>query len=194
MSTIDVRSEKSELRDYYKGVRNSINPEDKAIYDIKIARKILNLWAFREEDLILTYVSAKSEVDTKMIIKKALEDKKRVAVPRCIDGTSFMDFYLIDSLDDLEEGAFGILEPKPNEDKKINDFSSGLCIVPAIVFDKNGYRIGYGKGYYDRFLMDFKGKTAGLCYSCCLIDDLPYSKYDKTVDMIITQKQTICKN
>jgi 5-formyltetrahydrofolate cyclo-ligase len=101
-----------------------------------------------------------------------------------------MNFYFINSTDDLKKGAFGLLEPD-DHCKEVEDLSKGLCIVPAITFDKKGYRIGYGMGYYDRFLSKFQGRVFGLCYSFCISKKVPHGKYDRKVSAIITENRTI---
>ncbi len=191
MHITDIREEKKQIRNHYKSLRNNIPKEEKQVLDEKIFRKITQLWSYKEEELLLTYVSTGSEVDTKELIKYALNDGKRVAVPRCIENTCNMDFYLIKSLDDLEHGSFGVLEPKKDTCEKLEDFSSGLCIVPAIAFDKNGYRLGYGKGYYDRFLSKFSGRVFGVCYSACICNSLPHGRFDRIVTSIVTEKRII---
>ena len=73
----------------------------------------------------------------------------------------------------------------------VPDFSKGLCIVPALSFDFQGYRLGYGKGYYDRFLARFGGSTVGLCYDSCMVRNLPAGRYDQPVHLIVTQRKTL---
>lgn len=191
MPVTDIRQEKTQLRKKYKEIRKSLSAENKEIYDEKIKRKITQLWAYREEELILTYVSLDDEVDTKKLIKQALDDGKKVAVPKCVSGTRNMDFYFINSLNDLEQGAFGVLEPIVDRCEKLKDFSFGLCIVPALSFDKRGFRLGYGKGYYDRFLGKFDGKVIGICYFDCVCESLPNGKFDRNVTSIVTEKKVI---
>ncbi|NMP36846.1 MAG: 5-formyltetrahydrofolate cyclo-ligase [Clostridiales bacterium] len=187
----DVRPFKAELRYRFREKRKAMPPEEKTQLDQKIANRFMNLWQFRETQTLLTYVSTAIEVDTRYIIGEALKLGKTVAVPRCIPGTREMDFYIIKSFSDLKSGAFGVLEPDKGVCKKLTDLSSGLCIVPALVFDKFGYRLGYGKGYYDRFLARFKGSAVGLCYSECVIDELPHGKYDRATQLLITERHVI---
>lgn len=191
MKNVDIRPYKNSLREKFKKKRREMSPEEKKKLDLTIAEKLFNLWQYREENIILTYVSTDIEVDTIFIIKRSFEMGKTVAVPRCIDGTHNMDFYIIKSFDDLENGSFGVLEPKIDKCEKLTDFSKGLCIVPALVYDKRGYRLGYGKGYYDRFLSNFKGQTVGISYNFCLIDKLPNGKFDRRLDKVITQNTII---
>jgi len=194
MQVTDIRQKKTELRKQYKSLRDSIPKDEKCFIDKKIIRKITQLWSYREEELLLTYVSIGSEVDTKELIQYALNDGKKVAAPRCVENTRDMDFYLIKSLDDLELGSFGVMEPIKERCEKLEDFSKGVCIVPALAFDKRGYRLGYGKGYYDKFLGNFGGRIIGVCYSFCMCDELPHGRFDKQVSSIVTEKRIIPSN
>lgn len=190
----DIRPVKNRLRNMAKEYRLSLPKSEKAVIDRKIENKFLNMWQYREAELIWIYVSTEIEVDTRYIIETALKDGKRVAVPKCINGTRDMDFYLIKSFSCLESGAFGVLEPKEELCERLEDYSSGVCIVPALMFDDSGYRLGFGKGYYDRFLAKFSGQTLGLCYNACLKDKLPHGKYDRRVEKIVTQSKIIITN
>ena len=159
--------------------------------DLKILNRVMNLWQYRDSQTILTYVSTAIEVDTRRLIEKSLQTGKQVAVPRCVPGTREMEFYRICSLDELSPGTFGVLEPDPEKSTLLTDFSKGLCIVPALSFDFQGYRLGYGKGYYDRFLARFGGSTVGLCYDSCMVKNLPAGRYDQPVHLIVTQRKTL---
>ena len=188
---IDIRPIKKKMRAEAKESRLSMEPSIKSTFDKKICNKLLNLWAVRETDTFLCYVSTDIEVDTREFIKALLDAGKRVAVPRCEGGPSEMNFYYINSLDDLSPGSFGVLEPESNNETILTESENTICIVPAFMFDKSGYRLGYGKGYYDRYLSKYKGSTIGICYSQNIKDELFHGKYDRTVDMIVTEKQII---
>ena len=142
---------------------------------------------YKNASVILTYVSKNPEVDTLHLIAQALADHKRVAVPKCV-GEHTIDFYFIKSMDDLEVSTFGVQEPIVERCRKIKDYRNCFCIVPGMSFDTDGYRLGYGKGYYDRFLAGFTGATVGLCYSKCVRWSLPKGFYDKPVDILVTEK------
>lgn len=188
MQIKDVRSTKNNLRDMFRNKRLGFTPQQKAEYDEMIFQKLCGLYQYKNASVVLCYVSKIIEVDTLKFITQALSDGKRVAVPRCIDGTRKMDFYFINSLDDLEKGSFGVYEPKTDICTKLTDLKNGLCVVPGMAFDTSGYRLGYGKGYYDRFLSQFGGRTVGICYSCCIKWNLPRGKFDKPVDILLTEK------
>lgn len=184
----DIRKVKSDLRNGFKDKRTGMTEEVKIAMDSEIQSRFLTLRQYMYCKTVFTYVSKDIEVDTIALIRAAWANGKRVAVPRCVTDTREMDFYYITSIDDLEEGAFGVLEPITDKCEKVTDFSSGLCIVPGLSFDAEGYRLGYGKGYYDRFLSKFHGDTVGLCYSNCIKWKLPHGYYDRPVDMIVTDR------
>lgn len=188
---IDIRPIKKKMRAEAKEGRLSMDATVKGAYDKKICNKLLNLWAVRETETFLCYVSTDIEVDTREFINALLTAGKRVAVPRCEGGPSEMNFYYINSLDELSAGSFGVLEPESDEENMLTQTENTICIVPAFMFDKSGYRLGYGKGYYDRYLSKYKGSTIGICYSQNVKDELFHGKFDRTVDMIVTEKQII---
>ena len=186
----NVRQQKIELRARYKKIRKECPPEIKSRLHKKISDRFLGLEEYTSCKTLFTFVSSDIEVDTIYIIEKALSDGKQVAVPKCTDKTGHMEFYYINSLNELKTGYFSILEPDTNICKKADSFT-GLCIVPGLCFDYQGFRIGFGKGYYDRFLQRFKGTTVGICYSKCIEKELPKGAYDRSVDILVTDKFTI---
>ena len=188
MQPKDIRPQKGALREMYKQLRRQLSPETRAAQDAQVTARVTRLWQYKQQPLLLTYVSTDIEVGTRALILQALAEGKQVAVPRCIPNTRDMEFYLIKSEDALEPGAFGVMEPNPARCTRLTDFSQGLCIVPGLSYDFLGYRLGYGKGYYDRFLARFKGDVAGICYSNCIRRKLPHGKFDRPVDVLVTEE------
>ena len=172
---------KKVLREKYLNLRKNINKENKRKYDNDIFNKVINLEEYKESKLVLIYVSLKYEVDTFKLIEHTLNIAKKVAVPKC-EGDNIV-FYEIKSLKDLEEGSFRILEPKAN--KPITDFNNSICIIPGVAFDKQNNRIGYGKGFYDRFLKNYKGIKIGLTYRECICDKIDSDINDIKMDKVI---------
>lgn len=186
MARVDIRAEKNNLRKEFKKYRLEMSKQEKASKDFEILNRVVSLPEYKNAKMLLTYVSTDIEVDTKSLIEGALIDGKTVLVPKCVDGKIDMKFYKISSISDLKPGAFGVLEPENCE--QVSDFSDAVCILPGLGFDLQGYRLGYGKGYYDRFLANFKGKNIGVCYNICLKALIPHGKYDKMVDVLVTEK------
>lgn len=185
MQISGIKQEKTKLRSTLLKARDIIPDDVKKRSDEAIFSRIISLEEYKSADTIFTYVSKGSEADTYRIIEQALADKKLVAAPKCAAGFT-MNFYYINSINELEPGAFGVLEPVAG--LKRADCLCGLCIVPGIAFDKSGLRLGYGKGYYDRFLPQFNGTAAGICKSDFLLERLPHYETDYKVDIVITDK------
>ncbi|MDE7289258.1 MAG: 5-formyltetrahydrofolate cyclo-ligase [Oscillospiraceae bacterium] len=185
----DIREQKNALREKYKQIRKEMPADIKKVRDEKILYKLTSLPVYKDCETVLTYVSTPIEVDTRMLITKALSDGKKVAVPKCIKGTRDMEFYLINSFDDLEEGSFSVLEPIPEKCVPLKQINKAICIVPALAYDRYGYRLGYGKGYYDRFLSSYKNIfKIGFGYCCCTETKLNHGRYDIPVDFLVTEK------
>ncbi len=189
MSTQDIRPVKNRLRAECKQKRTALSDSEKVQMDARLTDRFFASRPYRENDMLFCYVSTEIEVDTREILRRAIADGKTVAVPRCVDGTREMDFYILQDMSALESGSFGVLEPNPALCRKVTDFSEGLCIIPALAFDKSGCRLGYGKGYYDRFLAKFSGETLGLVYDCCFYDSLPHGKFDRAAQWILTESE-----
>lgn len=131
---------------------------------------------------VFCYVSLPGETDTLSFLEEIL-DKKTVVVPCCTDNNGNMICVKIHSLSDLEKGFFGVFEPKekiPFPKEEID-----IAIVPGLAFDKDGYRLGYGKGYYDRFLSGTDIFKVGICQTEFFVRSLPHDKYDVKMDDVV---------
>lgn len=174
---------KSELRKNYKLKRTQV--EGRRFKDDKMCKFFLESSEYKESGTILGYYPLKNEIDILLILDRVLEDNKRLALPRCLDDRGNMEFCYVDDLSKLVDGPCGIKEPHKNM-QKVERFDTAISIVPGIVYDRKGYRLGYGRGYYDRFLANNDIKSVGFCYEELLIDELPREEYDKKIDYIIT--------
>lgn len=183
-----VAKMKKELRKYYREIRSLIEVNEKNQTDKAIEENIIELPEFLSSATVFTYVSTEDEVNTRGIIDYALKLGKKVAVPRTIPEKNIMEFYQISSLDDLKPGKYGILEPEAVSKNKILVTDNSVCLVPGLSFDHRGNRLGYGGGYYDRFLSDYSGVSIGLCRKKQYIDEiLPCDKYDRQVDVLVNE-------
>lgn len=178
---------KAALRRRFLQERTHITPEKQAERDNEILYRLLTMAEYRHASAVYTYVSRKDEVSTRILIQAAWANGKTVAVPRWqADGT--MTFYRIRSWDDLKPGRFGIEEPVDSCPPAPMPDKSALCIVPGLAFDVEGYRLGYGKGCYDRYLPVFPGLTIGLCPASAAVLALPREESDCPVQLIITEQ------
>ena len=186
---ITVNEQKKLLRKAALQKRKELSDSETAVKNAAITENLLSLEKVQSADLILPFVSARGEVGTREFIARCFAAGKTVAVPRCIDGSN-MEFCVIHTFDDLEKGMYGIDEPKQHcEIIKAENAHNSVLIVPGLCFSYDGYRLGYGKGYYDRFISRYKGYTIGVCYSEFMTDDIPVDKYDRCVDIVITEKR-----
>ncbi|WP_443742374.1 5-formyltetrahydrofolate cyclo-ligase [Tractidigestivibacter sp.] len=187
---------KTALRAEYVRIRTKISPALRATTDARILQRLEELPTWREARLVLTYVSFGSEVDTHALMQAAWSAGKQVAVPRCRRSHS-LDFYVISSEDDLEPGLRGLMEPSPDCGRPLTppQMVGSLCIVPGLVFDADGYRIGYGGGYYDRFLAFYPGEKVALVRSRQLSGNpLPRDEHDVPVDWLVSESGAWCCN
>lgn len=187
-----VALEKQRLREERLASREALSEQERSVLDDRITQKLLATSEYAEATTVLTYVSVSSEVSTRMFIECALRDGKTVAVPRCLPGHC-LEFVAIASLEQLVAAPFNLLEPAKElpaatEDQKNNS----ICIVPALLVDTKGYRLGYGAGFYDRFLSTYPGKKICLAYQQNLSQTmLPHTAFDVAVDMVITESDVL---
>lgn len=154
-----------------------------------------SLASFRYADTLLMFFPMKDEPDVTYIAKEALAKGKRIAYPKCSKEDFSMVFHFVNSPAELVRGAYGIMEPP--DDAPVytpGSDSHDVCIIPALAFDICGNRLGYGKGYYDRWLPFFSGLKAGVAISDFVFDALPHGKFDCLVDIIVTEKGVIIRN
>ena len=184
--------EKQRLREEHLAAREVLSEQERSVLDDRITQKLLATSEYAEATTVLTYVSVSSEVSTRMFIECALRDGKTVAVPRCLPGHC-LEFVAIASLEQLVAAPFNLLEPAKElpavtEDQKNNS----ICIVPALLVDTKGYRLGYGAGFYDRFLSTYPGKKICLAYQQSLSrTTLPHTAFDVAVDVVITESEVL---
>ena len=184
--------EKQRLREERLAAREVLSEQERSVLDDRITQKLLAISEYAEATTVLTYVSVSSEVSTRMFIESALRDGKTVAVPRCLPGHC-LEFVAITSLDQLIAAPFGLLEP-PKELPALTEeqMDASICIVPALLVDTKGYRLGYGAGFYDRFLSTFPGKKICLAYQQNLSRTmLPHTAFDVAVDLVITESDVL---
>ena len=182
----EIKKEKDALRAEYGEKRRAIVPEKKKTMDDKINAAATSLVSFRHAETVLLYAPLSDEIDVRTIAETAWARGKDVAFPKCDPETRNMTYHIVRSFDELCEGTYGIMEPSP--DAPLFDAAKpAICFVPALLFDRSGYRVGYGKGYYDRFLHRFGGSKVGLVYSDFILERVPRGKFDLAVDLLICE-------
>lgn len=179
---------KENLRNKYSNIRDNIHSDIRCNKSQLIFNTLFTTYEYNFARDIFLYYNFGTEISTSDFFDKMIEDNKRIYLPRCINGK--MVFFQLD-YENLEKSKFGIFEPKSSCIQKTSDEKT-LIIVPGLCFSKDFFRIGYGGGYYDRYLKENKYfSSIGICFSQQIVEDIPHDDYDIPVDFIITDKEII---
>lgn len=180
------RDEKNLIREQMKQLRADMTRTERFEKSMQIFEQLITVPEFKRADRIYTYVSMDNEIDTIMFIDYSLSLEKRVFVPR-VSGKN-MEFYEISDISELNPGYMGIYEPDING--KEPDYSrTGFMCMPGLAFDRSYNRIGYGGGFYDRYLsVENKLYKAALAYEAQLLESIPAQDGDVRPDMIVTEE------
>ena len=185
---METRSKK-EIRAEVKKNRREAAPEQIRENSNAICEKFLNLPEYKYANVVFAYMDCKNEVETKMVIEQCWKDGKIVAVPKVFG--EIMKYYVITSYDDLEEGYFGIPEPKYQQLQEII-CEDGLMILPGVAFDAYRHRVGYGGGFYDRYLEAHPDmKKIAFAFEFQVYEKVPFEVFDRQPEKIITEKRII---
>ena len=192
----DHRSiDRQELRARFLARRNALSPEQRTTMSERIAELVTGLAIFREKVHFFMYCSYQSEVQTIGLLQRCLQTGKIVSVPLTVpDNSGMLAVTITDPGTDLVSGYKGILEPIHYRAKHHVAPPNGIDVafVPGTVFDRSGYRLGYGRGYYDRFLAASpRAVRIGLAYSLQLTDYVPAQSHDIPMDILITEQEVL---
>lgn len=158
----------------------------------KITERFLDFPGLEDYLYYLAYLPINKEVDTRPLLSLLLDQDKEVYVPRCRgENQGCMDFFRITGLEDLKPGYRGIDEPCPDPSNLFVNQGRALCVLPALAFDRQGCRLGYGQGFFDRYLKSLPGPRPlliGFAYEFQVVDHLPADEWDVPVDMVITER------
>lgn len=180
---------KSEIRKLYKEKRSALTLSQVEEMSSEIQYNIFSLPQYNDCKALFTFINYGKEVVTKNIIKDALKKGKNVAVPYMTGKPHEMVFLKIDGLDNLVENKYGILEPVFNEEDIVNSDESTFIIVPALVLDNNKNRMGYGGGFYDKYLSENKYLcSVGVAYDFQIVENVPTEENDVPLDIIVTNR------
>jgi 5-formyltetrahydrofolate cyclo-ligase len=192
----NISSAKSEIRQKGLKIRAELDLSYRESAQAQINASLWRIDEILNANTILMFYPIKSEINLLPFAKKALEKGKCVAFARVEKSENAMYFHSVSSLCELTEGAFSIPEPKKNSplvDPK-NPETKAVCILPGVAFDRSGFRVGYGKGFYDRFLESTGVFSVAPTFSRLLFDSVPHDAFDKQADVILTESETIyCK-
>lgn len=183
-------SSKDALRQAMLKIRNSLPVELLDEMSNEIQTRIITMNEFVQAGIVAAYYTIGSEVRTSKILAEVIRNKTLV-LPKVIDETKIVFAKVKDLQNDLEEGKYRIMAPKDHCEQIEN---IDLVLVPGIVWDEQGHRIGYGRGYYDRYLSKLKTTSIGLAYDFQVFEEIPNGKNDFHVNMIVTDKRIIMAN
>ncbi|MGN0649692.1 MAG: 5-formyltetrahydrofolate cyclo-ligase [Oscillospiraceae bacterium] len=169
---------KKRLRRELKAKRAAMDLQAKSAADERVFRQLIPY--VEKASAVFCYVSTEIEVDTRRLLRFCFERGIPVAVP--VSGDTELTFCRIHSFDDLAQGRYGILEPVVKT--PVQPDENTLCVVPALCADGEGLRLGYGKGYYDRFLSGFNGTSVIVCYEAFRME-VPTEPHDKRADITL---------
>jgi len=187
----EISQRKKQLREHCLADRKSLGAEIRAEASLSICRNIENWDVFQQSQTILTYMPIKSEADPVPLLK--LYPHKKWVIPRIIPEEDHrMVFHLYDP-NRLIQHSFGMAEPAPDL-PIIAPEEIELTLAPGLAFDRHGFRLGYGGGYFDRFLQNFKGVTIGITYHNLLLDTIPHAAHDIPMSWIITERELLRTN
>ena len=181
---------KTEMRRHYLELRKSRPQELLRSASDAICTRVLSLPQLADCKTVMLYISFGAEADTHVLAEKLIAQGKTVCAPRCDARSLSMTPYCFDGISSLREGAYGILEPEPTKPAELCEID--CVLVPGCVFGRNFHRIGYGKGYYDRFLRRLHhALKIGLCYDFCLTERVAAEPLDVPMDMIVTENEVL---
>lgn len=183
---------KAEIRRRAIERRRALGPIERAAWTEAIAARLESLPAWRDAAVVHSYVGAvDGEVGTREIVERALAAGRTVACPRVRWDPPRLESWAIRSLDDLVEGRRGLWEPDPGRARLVPESALDLVVVPGLAFDRRGGRVGFGAGFYDRFLAGLDATTIGLAFSLQIMERLPVEPHDVPVDWVVTEGETI---
>lgn len=188
MDTRDIKTEKKEIRKEIKALRAAHTDDRIHQMSLSVCERLTSLEVYQTAEIVYAYVDCKHEVETGDIIRTAWKDGKKVAVPKVLGEN--MQFFYINSLEkDLEEGYYGIREPREIHPAAAED---ALLLMPGVAFDEDRHRVGYGGGFYDRFLEAHPGmKTAALAFEFQIKDRVPFEPFDIRPGQIVTEQRVL---
>lgn len=181
---------KKDIRKTILRVRSLQPPQGIVAKNAAIKKRLMQLPEYIKAKTVLLYASFGSEVETHGIITSALNDGKNVCLPIVEDNTR-LSIRSISSLADTASGCMGILEPLKEKSNPVSASAIDLVVAPGVAFDRNGNRIGYGRGYYDRLLKKMRCPVVALAFEIQVIESIPHNENDVSVGKIVTEKQVI---
>jgi 5-formyltetrahydrofolate cyclo-ligase len=186
----EIILEKKKLRNYIQDKRAALSIKEREIKSKSAAEKFFSIKDYIKARNILICYPFRGEINTKIIIEDALNKGKKIILPR-VDKNKLNLYFVSNLKDQLEKGAYGIMEPAPLLCKRARAADIDLAVIPGIGFDKNFNRLGYGGGFFDRLLpyLPKRVKKVALCFDIQVMPDIPVTRNDKKIDILITESK-----
>ncbi|MGI6631151.1 MAG: 5-formyltetrahydrofolate cyclo-ligase [Bacillota bacterium] len=187
---------KKQMRKNILKARMSLDHRQVEEKSAMICEKILNLAEFKKAQTVMAYLPIRNEVDVKPLFRFLWAEGKRLVIPVCDPpNIAIIPSEIIDLADDLEPGTWGILEPKKDKMRPVSPRDIDCVIIPGVAFDPACNRLGYGGGYYDRFLPKLRENTPkiAVAFQVQIVPELVPDVYDIPMDMVITEENGYCR-
>lgn len=185
------RAAKEGLRKRLAALRRSLSAEARAERSAEACAQLATELCFTRAQLVLGYAPLRFELDPGPVLARAWAEGKRVALPRVIPETGELSLHLYQAGDALEESGFGVREPLAGAPEVAPD-AVELVLVPGLAFDARGYRLGYGKGFYDRLLPRLpRAERVGLAFELSLLPEIPGEEHDVPMHRVITERRVL---
>jgi 5-formyltetrahydrofolate cyclo-ligase len=189
MSSPDLATRKTEIRKAAHAARKA--QPDKDAVSRQITDRMMGLAPYQSAGTVMFYVDVRDEARTRHALPAAIASDKQVVIPFCVDGE--LELFHLESMNELEEGAYRILEPRAElrevPEKRVAVAALDLILVPGVAFDRRGGRTGHGKGYYDKLLQHASPQTplVALAFDCQIFDEIPMQSHDIFMDLVVTE-------
>lgn len=186
-------NDKAKLRKRMLSIRDELTGDIRAENSELIRKKLVGSSIYKNAEIVLSYASYRSEVDTWAINKQILEDNKKLYLPKTYVKEKRLRFIRVSDMDELKPGALGIMEPDGEGegiDPKMTGAGAVLMIMPGVAFDNNGARLGYGGGFYDRYLSEYEDiipRTVLIAFEAQRADEICTDEYDIRPGQILTE-------
>lgn len=190
---MDVSQQKKILRKKMLEIRSQFSPERVHEHSIKISNHAIEQPFYQQAQTLLCYMAFRNEVDVSKVMEDAWQQGKRVLLPRVNPADRTMKCIQVEKFSDLQSGAYGIMEPLDDPSRMIPPTEIDLVIVPGVAFDSQGYRLGYGGGYYDRFFSSpsIRPIRVGVSFPEQLVADVYPESHDQRMDFVITSTKVL---
>lgn len=194
---MSIDSTKQELRKRLRAKRAEMPAAERVRCDAAICQRVIRLPEYAQAEALFTYLSLGAEADTRAIIREAWACGTDVALPYCVPGTRKLRWFKVTDFEGFVRSRFGVEEPDPGTFPELDPLAAGnaLALVPGLAFDQQGFRIGYGGGFYDTFLAAFPGLSVGLCREPQLLPSLStlhaLEAHDRAVDIVVSDLRMV---